>query len=205
MTFLAGVFNNPVGWEAEDAPDLYQISHNQNWGILDGQTLLYGNNIAGVALATVVGPVTLTGAFLNDLQQTNEKNSIAFVANATPVTGLDLEIGFVTQDSGAGDVMDINVTYTKKNLTVAFELLTADKIIDNSIMLLGNIGLSNGFGVTGRYEKVSFDGPGSDTDVITLAGTYHAADNLDILLEWNSTDTGTSDTNSLMSEFVAKF
>ena len=30
LTFLGGVFNNPIGWEAEDAPDLYQTTHSQN-------------------------------------------------------------------------------------------------------------------------------------------------------------------------------
>lgn len=212
VTFLAGVFNSPVGWEGEDATDLYQTSHNQNYGILDGQTLLHGNNVAGVAVAAALGPVTITGALLNDLQQVNEENSIAIVANATPITGLDVEFGIVTQDNdipgagGAGNVMDLNATFTQNSLTVGFELLTADEIIDNSIMLLGNYSLPNGFGVTGRYEIVSFDAAGaSDTDVITLAGSYHVADNLDILLEWKSTDTGATDTDLLTAEFLAKF
>jgi len=211
LTFLGGVFNNPVGWEGEDAPDLYQTSHNQNWEILDGQTALHGNNVAGVALAAPLGPITVTGALLNDLQQTNEEYSIAIVVNATPVTGLDLEFGFVTQDNdvptagGAGNVMDINGTFTQGIYTAAIEILTADEIIDNSIMILGNVSLPMGFGVTGRIEKVAFDGPGSDTDIITIAGTYHAAENLDVLLEYRTTDTGATDFNLLTAEFVTKF
>ena len=210
-TFLAGVFNNPVGWEGQDAPDLFQTSHNQNWGILDGQTLLHANNVAGIGLAGVIGPVTLTGAFLNDIQQVDEENSIAIVANLSPVKDLDLEFGIVTQDNdvpaagGAGTVMDLNGTYSIDNYTVAVELLTADEIIDSSFMILGNAALPMGFGATVRIEKISFDGGAADTDVITLAGTYHAADNLDILIEWKSTDTGTTDTDLMTAEFVTKF
>lgn len=219
LTFLGGVFNNPVGWESEDAPDLYQTSHNQNWGILNGQTLLHGNNVAGVALAGAIGPINITGALLNDLQQVNEENSIAIIINATPITGLDVEVGFVTQDNnnpaltalnqrGAGDVTDINGTYTHGIYTVAVEILTADKVIDNSTMILGNVDLPMGFGVTARIEKVSFDLPGvPDTDVITLAGIFHAADNLDVLLEIKSTDDGTvgGDNDLVTAEFVSKF
>ncbi len=206
LTFLGGVFNNPVGWEAEDAPDLYQTTHSQNWIILDGETALNGNNIAGIALAAVLGPVTVTGALLNDLQQVDEENSIAIVVNATPVTGLDLEFGFVTQDSSAENVMDINATYTNGNYTAAIEILTADEVIDNSIMLLGNVSLPMGFGVTGRIEKVAFDAAGTpDTDVLTIAGTYHAADNLDILLEYSTKDANGTENNLLTAEFVTKF
>ncbi len=210
LTFLGGVFNNPVGWEAEDAPDLYQTTHSQNWEILDGETALNGNNIAGVALAAALGPITITGALLNDLRQADEENSIAIVVNATPVTGLDLEFGFVTQETGAENVMDINATYKNGDYTAAIEILTADEVIDNSIMLLGNVSLPMGFGVTGRIEKVAFDSSGvSDTDVITVAGTYQAADNLSVVLEWSTkekfTDTGVTDNDLITAEFISKF
>ena len=210
LTFIGGVFNNPVGWEAEDAPDLYQTSHSANWNILDGQTLLHGNNIAGVALAGKVGPVTLTGAFVNDLQQVDEETSLAIVANMTVMKSLDLEFGYVTQDNdnplagGAGNVMDFNAVYTLNKLTLVFELLMADEIIDTSILLLANYDFGNKFGVTGRYETISVDGS-SDTDIITLAGIYTPADNLSILLEWNTTDNGTTDADMLTAEFVAQF
>lgn len=208
LTLIGGLFNNPVGWEAEDAPDLYQTSHSANWNILDSQTALHGNNIAGVALAGKIGPVTLTGAFIDDLGLAPEENSLAIVANMTAMKGLDLELGYVTQDNditAAGNVMDFNAVYTLNKLTLVFELLTADAIIDSSILLLGNYDFGNKFGITGRYETISFDGPGSDTDIITLAGIYTPADNLSILLEWNTTDTGTTDADMLTAEFIALF
>ncbi len=208
LTLIVGVFNNPVGWEAHDAPDLYQTSHSANWNILDGQTALHGNNIAGVALAGKVGPVTLTGAFIDDLGLAPEENSLAIVANMTAMKGLDLELGYVTQDNditAAGNVMDFNAVYTRDKLTAVFEILTGDAIIDTSILLLGNYDFGNKFAITGRYETISFDGPGSDTDIITLAGIYTPADNLSILLEWNTTDTGTTDADMLTAEFIALF
>lgn len=198
-TLLGGVFNNPVGWEAEDAPALYQTSHSMNWSILDGATALHGNNIAGVAVAANMGSFTVTGAVLNDLAQANEENSLALVLNASPVKGLDLEFGYVTQDTGAGDVIDINATYSMNGLTVAAEILLADAGVDDSTMLLANYAMGGGFGVTGRYEMINYAG-GGDDDKLTVAGSYEAAQNLFVLAEVSDTDS----TGSMFTlEFVA--
>ena len=198
-TLLGGVFNNPIGWEAEDAPSLYQTSHSMNWNLLDGATTLHGNNVAGVALAADMGGVTVTGALLNDLAQANEENSIALVLNASPAKGLDLELGYVTQDTGAGDVIDINATYSMGALTFAAEILLADAVVDDSTMLLANYALEGGFGVTGRYEIINY-ASGADDNKLTVAGSYEAAKNLFVLAEVSDTDS----TGSMFTlEFVA--
>lgn len=175
VTIIAGAFNNPIGWELEDAPDMYQFSHGQIWDILDGQTALTGNNIAGIAAAVGFGMGSVTLGFLNDLQQTDDENSIAAIINLSPMEGLDLELGYVTQagqdDSANGgtysalgdvgsaeDVVDFNVTYTTGGITAAFEYLTADQIIDSAFALYGNYNFGNGFGATLRYDVVSYGG-----------------------------------------------
>jgi hypothetical protein len=62
FTVLGGVFNSPIGWEASDAPDMYQTSSGQIAAILDAEMLLHGNNVAGLAGAATFGPVTVTVA-----------------------------------------------------------------------------------------------------------------------------------------------
>ena len=54
VTVLGGVFNNPIGQEAEDAPDMDFTSHSVTYNILDGQTVASGNNVAGIAVAGAV-------------------------------------------------------------------------------------------------------------------------------------------------------
>ena len=187
-TLLGGVFNNPIGWEAEDAPALYQTSHTMNWNILDGATALHGNNVAGVAVAADMGGFTVTGALLNDLAQANEENSLALVLNASPTKEIDLELGYVTQDTGAGDVIDINATYSTGALTLAAEILLADAVVDDSTMLLANYAIDGGFGVTGRYEMINLAN-GGDDNKLTLAGSYEVAKNLSVLAEVSDTDS----------------
>ncbi len=67
VTVIGGVFNNPIGWDAEDAPDMDMTSHTLSYNALDAATDLYGNNLAGVAAAFAAGPATITAAVLNDM------------------------------------------------------------------------------------------------------------------------------------------
>ncbi len=207
ITILGGVFNNPIGWEAEDAPGLYQISKSQISGILDGQTALYGNNIAGVAGAFAVGPVNITAGVLNDLaHQDLETNSLALVLNASPFAGLDLEAGYVTQEASAENVLDINATYKFQGLTAGLEYLTADKIVDSAFAITLNYQINDMFGGTVRYDTVSYEASGTDdTTKVTLAGTFQAAKNLLVLAEYSSFDNGNDTDDIGMLEFVANF
>lgn len=239
FTLLGGVFNNPIGWEKEDAPDMYQTTHGQIWAIMDGQTALHGNNVAGVAGAINMGKATVTVGLLNDLQQSSEENSVALAVNATPIDNLDIEAGFVTQASrqdsaGSGtygfgansttvgsaeDWWDINATYRWKELLVAAEYLSADKVVDAAYAIYGNYSFGKGFGLTARYDEVTYQDPYAavkDTTTITVAGSYMIAKNLSALLEWRSQDDANDtdgvngggiigDGDVVQLEFVATF
>ena len=213
-TVIGGVFNNPVGWEAHDAPDMYQTSHAINWNILEGATALYGNNVAGVAVAANWGMFYATGAVLNDLAQTDEENSLALVGGLKPLEGLDIELGIVTQadkdNAGAataGNVTDLNATWMIGDLTLAAEVLVADAIIDNSSLVLANYAFGGGLGLTGRYEMVNFADK-SDSTRMTIAGSWQAAKNLAILAELSDTDNSTAgapDGKAITLEFIGTF
>lgn len=213
LTLLGGVFNNPIGWEKEDAPDLYQTTHGQIWDIMNGQTALDGNNVAGVAGAYNFGKGTLTVALLNELQQTNEENSIAVALNVTPIDNLDVELGYVTeadrQDSAnatygsqgtivgsAENWWDANATYKWRKLTLGAEVLGADQVVDLAYMLVGNYAFEQGVGITLRYDSVSYQDTTvapiltnlKDTETVTVAASYMLASNLTALVEYRMQD-----------------
>jgi len=203
VTVIGGVFNNPIGQEAEDAPDIEFTSKSVVYNILDHQTARDGNNITGVAVAGAVGPVTLTGAVLNDIQDADEENSLAFVANYSPITGLDLEVGFVTQDdqmntatppaaTTAGDVANFNVAYNIQGFTVGLDYLSASNIVDTAYTLWGGYSFGD-FSVKLRTESVSWEDTNTaDHDANTLYASWQAEENLLIALELKDGDQGAS-------------
>ena len=200
VTVLGGVFNNPIGLEAEDAPDMWGTNHGVVYNILDNQTALDGDNVAGLAVAGAVGPATVTLAYINETAQTNEENSIALVVNATPIEGLDLELGFVSQSDqatrdattgdangtdahtvvglgageSAGDVTNFNVSYVipgVEGLSVALDYLVADKIVDSAYELMIDYSYDK-FGVGVRLEEIGYQDPVS-TWQDTERTTFH--------------------------------
>jgi len=224
LTVIGGIFNDPVGAEAEDAPNLNFTSHNAIFNILNSQTALNGNNVAGVAVAAGNSMVTGTLAFLNDIQQVNEENSIAAVVNVMPMTDLEFELGYVTQDKdsakfnggldgngnvtaeteiGAGDVWDINGSWSNiagSGATAGAEYLSTNEVIDGAYNLWAGIDLPQGFGLKARYEVTNSDLSGvDDTTAWTLYGSWQAASNLLIALEYTNIDadsvTSTADPN----------
>lgn len=205
VTVLGGVFNNPIGYEKEDAPDLYQVTHGQIWSILDGQTKLHGNNVAGVAVAGAMGPVSVTVGVLNDLGQADEENSYALVLGASPMNGLDIEFGYSTVDA-IDYVYDLNAQYKVGGLTAAVEYLSAGEVVDSAYGLYGNYDFGNGFSATLRYDNVGYEAANTDdTTSVTVAGGYKIADNLQVNLEWRNNDDGTDDNSLAQAEFIATF
>ncbi len=149
--------NNPIGQEAVDITDIEFNSHSSIYNILDHQTALNDNNIAGVAVAGGNEMFTGTLAVLNDIGHAVDtdgsmKNSIAAVLNVNPMEGLALELGYVTQDdtTAAGNVLDVNAQYGIAGFTVGLDYLMADKIIDK-------------VAVKARYEAVALEASGADT------------------------------------------
>ena len=212
VTLIGGVINNPIGYEANDAPDMDFTSHGLVYDVLNGQTALDGSNIAGVAAVVDLGEVTVTGALLNDLQQVDEENSLALLANASPMEGLDLELGFVTQadnkdnPNSAEDVVDFNAKYTFASFVAGIDYLTAGKIVDSVYDIWGVYQISDALAVKARLSTISYEAAGvKDTDATTLYGSWQANDNLLIALEWRNDDNGSTDTDKITAEFIATF
>lgn len=204
-----GLFNNPLGWEAEDAPDLYQITHGQLYDIWDDQTALEGNNITGIAVSGEVGPVILMGAFLNDLQNVNEENSVAVIVNLSPNKSLDIEAGVITQETGAESIIDANLTYKKRMFTLGVELMLGGKEIDSAQSVTANYKFNKDINGTVRFDLVDYEAEGIEaTTSLTLAIAFKLHDNLSINgeLRLNNDDNDPDDDGSIIrAEVVAIF
>ena len=206
MTLVGGVFNNPIGQDAEDAPDINFTNHSAIYNILNHQTALNGNNIAGVALAGGTGMFTGTLAYLNDIQQVDEENSVAVVLNLAPTSNVDLELGYVTQKLdngdfnqastkpiGAGNVLDINGSWNSiagSGASVGFDYLSASSVVDNAWNIWAGFEFANNFVIRGRYESVAANlkngGVVDDATAYALYGAWQAMSNLLIALEYRS-------------------
>ena len=187
-----GVFNNPLGWEAEDAPDLYQVSHGQIYNLWNATTDFYGNNVAGVLVSGTVGPIVLSGGFLNDLAGTPEEQSLMGIVNFTPqnLKGFDFELGFVTQDVGLETIIDFNMTFEKAMLLLGGELFLASEVVDYGFGVTGVYKITDQISITGRFDSVSYDIPGFGTaTAFTFAGSYMVAKNLVVNAEIRINDS----------------
>lgn len=212
LQLRGGLMNNPLGWEAEDAPDMYQISHGQLYTIWDEWvTGLSGNNVIGVAVSGKAGIATLTGAFINDLGQEDEQNSFLGTINFKPDNRLDLEIGFVTQDAGLESIVDFNGTYTEGLFMVGAEVMLASEFIDMGLGVTGVYKFSEQVSGTLRLDNVSYDIPNADdTRSITFAVSYMLEKNLTANVEVrinSADDTGlvVEDGDQVQLELVATF
>lgn len=218
VTVLGGLFNNPIGQELEDAPNMDFTSHSTVYNILDGQTALYGNNVAGIAAAVAAGPATITVAVVDDLGLSTTtsgkgKTSTAAVVNLSPMKGLDLELGYVTQDVQAENVLDFNAKFSAGALTVGLDYLAADKAVDSATNLWVGFNVNDKVNVKARYESVSFEAAATDDSTrTTLYATYAINDNLSAALESSSGDntsaegiSGIVDDDVTTLEFIGTF
>jgi len=216
ITILGGAFNNPIGMEKEDAPDMPAISKGQIWGVLDNQTALNGNNVAGIAAAAGVGPATITVGALNDINHADlEKNSFALVANVTPMKDLDLELGYVTSEGAAGNVMDVNVAYSIAGAMVTLDYLKPDDVIDSSMEVGLGYAVTPKIGAYVRYGATAYAAGGDDANSITVYGSYKLASNLSVAAEYYTSNLvdktnpiiGTQEDDNAMFglEFIATF
>jgi len=230
VTVIGGIFNDPVGAEAEDRPNINFTSHNAIFNILSSQTAVqgnsFGNNVEGLAIAGGNSMVTGTLGLLNDLQGVNEQNSIVAVINAMPMPGVELEADYVTQDKdgakfnrtvagvsgnpelafGAGDVWDVNGSWSNiagSGVTAGAEYLSASSVVDGAYNLWAGIDLPQNFGLKARYERTNSDiSKVDDTTAWTLYGSWQAASNLLIALEYtniSADSVGSSDPNFIKS------
>lgn len=182
-----------------------------------GLTAVGGEALKGLAVTGTVGPANFMVAYANDSSVDTGafegENSIAILVNGSPMAGLDLEFGVLTQDdengSGVGNLMDINGTYMINNFTVGLDFLSgADGTageFDNGYSFWAGYDFGNGFNVKARFENAGIVDADDDIEAIELYASYALSENLLVALDLHSLDIGDEsfDTNSI--EFVATF
>ncbi len=211
-----GRFNSPLGIEAHDQAELKTtISHGLiRTAVLNDQITggSDGNNIEGVAVHLMAGPAKVTVGILNDIGGVDEENSMLLNLSATPVDGLDLNLGVITQDNDTtafGNLINFNVAYgmmlnDDMDIGVSFDYITGSEILDSGMSLAGHIGLPQGFGIALRYDMLE-DDDGNELTAITLAGSYQVADNFDLRLEWRNDDDDVEDFDSIKLAAAFRF
>ena len=195
MSLMGGVFNNKLTFEREDAPDLYQITHGQLWDIWSSSTAegnnnqlgdnLLGNNLQGLEFNYQIDKVNLILGYLNDLNNTPEENSVEVAAEIKATKDLDITLGLITQDQNLETIFDIFASYKMKKWLFAGELLVAEELVDNGLMLMTNYQFNDKFSATARYDLVSYESTilTDDTSSLTFAGLYSFSNNLIVRAE----------------------
>jgi hypothetical protein len=184
MALKAGLFNNILGFEKEDAPDMYQTSHSQLWDIWDEQTALNGNNLGGAEFSAKVSMVTLYAGLLNDLNQTNEKVSFQLAAQIQPMESMDIVAGMVTADNGtpndakAGTIFDANISWKWQQLMLGGELLAADEIYNLGMQVTANYAFTDFFSGTARIDYVDYEANYDSTTSLTIGALFTVDENL---------------------------
>ncbi|MDR2877259.1 MAG: porin [Chromatiales bacterium] len=223
VSVRVGRFNNPMGYESQDAPMKTTFSRSLVSTALDSQTTLYQNNIEGVAADVDVGPAKVTVGVLNDIGGANKKNSILANIGAEPLPGLNLELGFLTQNKQQGllagtygNLIDFNAAYGLDlgavKTTFFVDFLTADETLDNAFSVGAKLKFADTIGGTLRYDNAKFNADLANQKVtaITAGVNWAAMDNVDVRGEWHNekveNDFGTSsDDDSLVLSAVFTF
>ncbi|MFQ5677477.1 MAG: outer membrane beta-barrel protein [bacterium] len=221
LNLTAGVFNSPIGFEAQDSPDKLQVSNGQLFGLAP-------SNLAGVQLAAGNNMVNGSILFANDWNNptpktagtVGEENSFGATLAISPMPEAVLSVGYL--DSGLSSIpvtagtaatealLDIILSGTLMptpdvSLLYALEYLS-DEVRDGSGITLH--AMHGKHGLTIRYDMVETDGVAAEPTTLTVALSCKGiSDNLKTNLEWKSTDPDTtvSSTDEIVLQFVMMF
>ena len=214
LTVIGGLFNNPIGMEANDDIDWSTTHRSMAGAVLDFATAASGNNIAGLAGAYNAGVATVTVALINDTGN-KEADTIALVVNAAPMENLNVEFGYLNDGAGGLDtsLWDLNATMDLGAASVSVEIMDVDlgASPDPIIGLSGTFKVNDATKVSARYDMSSSDNAGLNAmtgigeSELSLAAWYAVEENLTAGLGYNTVDTGATTDESLIIKFKATF
>jgi hypothetical protein len=223
LTVTGGAFNAPIGFEAQDDPDMYQITYGQLF-------LLVPSNLAGFMVSGSQGPVSGGIFYGNDFRGTTdgfgsllgEENTVGVHVNVAPIEQASLDLTYLSAPYGGDDdIFDAVLTGTGELAPMVTGLLSGEYLHDrnnDAFAIVANVMHNTEtypHGLTIRFDSVdcgkdgsSYCGPDQKPTSITLAGTVYLAESLSTVLEWNRFDPDVSGIDSfdqLLLEFVATF
>ncbi len=217
LTMTGGAFNSPIGFEAQDAPDMLQTSHGQLFNLVP-------SNLLGVMVSGGVDMVSGSVFAGNEWRGTavGDENTIGGIVTVTPMDKVSVSAGALllpdkkSSVAGGGDKDVVNVV--AQTTLVPMTLLAAEFTKDSNntgFGLVANVHHGNEMPhfATLRYDHVAVD-VGSEYPALlgapntvewtiqslTLAGGVEVAENLAIVLELRR-DMVDDDTNGTDLEF----
>jgi len=183
----AGIFNSGLSADNQDAPDMNMSSWSAIYDVIDSASL---SNLAGLSLSGMAGPANIALSVVNDPSITipgDQATTFALLVNGSVMDGLDVELGYIDLDSGAGATTDINLDYTMEALRVNVDYLTSD--VADGYSALVSYGLGGGLSIAARADSMTPDASGlSDETSTTLFISYALNDNAVVNLESKSGD-----------------
>ncbi len=204
----AGVFNDPLGQDAEDIVDRRFSSHSAVYAVLDEQTAEFrGNNLAGLELAGRIGDVGMRLGAVNDIgkrpgTKAEGKTSLLIVLDyaSDERPGLALEAGVLSQEEynattnpdSAGTLYDLNAVYGWRHDghsgAVGIDTLVVSDIVDIAYDIWFECAPRPWFAWGLRYGGVSWDrrvagDNADDNTVATVYLAYRPEPRLEIALE----------------------
>ncbi|VAX30000.1 hypothetical protein MNBD_NITROSPIRAE01-2095 [hydrothermal vent metagenome] len=217
LTLTGGIFNSPIGFEAQDSPDKLQISNGQLFNMVP-------SNLAGLQLAGGTDMVSGSLLFVNDwrdfgtgdlppgaTQSLGEENTLGATFAITPMPAVGLTVGYLSSGlKPLEDTIDIVLSGTimpspDLALLYALEYVTNEKQDGTGITVNAMHGKH---GLTLRYDMVDNDGAAGDPTSLTVAFLCSLEENLKVKLEWRDDDpdvAGQSSTDATTLQFVALF
>ncbi len=201
LTLTGGVFNAPIGFEAQDAPDLLQVTKGQLFNLLP-------KNLAGFMVGGSAGPLKLDVYYANEWRSNADKEeSIGGRLTLAPTDKASLAVGYITADeptSPADDLLDVVVQTTAiPNVLLAAEYLDDDA--QTGWAAVANF-MHGPHGLTLRYDSVDPNTAGApEPTSFTVAALCKMKKGLSTILEWKTTDLDTVAGNEdlLALRFVA--
>ena len=200
-----------LGFEADEAPNLYQVSNAYLLGdVVGGGNGWRRNYVEGIRANFNNARFGFTLGLHNSLYGIDNDTKAGTVAvdlqaAVMIMPGLEGRIGYAhdSNDAIAGDdsIEQINIwlSYAQGGLTTAIEYDNWEVYGDDAwnIMLMGSYQFNQLFALTLRYSHEDFEQGGTDTDTdrFTLGLGFTLTDNLGLRLEYShgSVDSGASD------------
>ncbi len=224
LRLTGGIFNSPVGYEAQDAPDEHQVTHGQLWGLVP-------SNLAGLQLAGGKDMITGSVIFANDFNDplntgaahVGEENSLGFTLGFSPMHAANLSIGWL--DSGilpteaVLDVVLSGMVEATPEIGLHYAVEYLEDEVNEGLGLTVNATHGKHM-LTVRYDTVEVDAAaavvpagttaGQETSSLTVALICNAKEGLSTRLEWRTNDNDTAvttnpDTDLVQLQFVATF
>ena len=202
-----------LGFEGDEAPNLYQVSNAYlitdaaGWrrNYVDGIRANFNNGRFGFSIG-------LHNTLFRDSDTDTDNGDVAIDLQAAIMIlpGLEGRLGYAhesTENSSEIEQFNAWLAYNDQALTLAIEFDDWNHGTKDiwDVMLMGNYQFNDFFGLTLRYSHEDKDDPlGYETDRITLYTSFTVTDNLSLGLEYSHASVDSSAGDYDVDEFYAE-